>query len=331
MESLLSVRNLRVELPIGDRWFAAVDGVDFELAAGESLAIVGESGCGKTLLARALLDLAPEGARVSGDVRLRGTSLRNLSESQWSRVRGGDLALVFQEPASAFDPVRTVGDQIVEAIRAHERVTAGEARDAARRLLVEVSFPDAERALREYPHRLSGGERQRAFLAIALAANPKILIADEPTTALDATIAAEVLELLDRLRRQRSLALLLISHDLAAVARASDRALVMYSGRVVEEAPTADLFRSARHPYTRGLIASSARPRSAGHGDRFAAISGVVPDLSQRAVGSCAFAPRCPERFGRCAEEEPALSTNGSARVRCFLYEPDAKPLARRS
>jgi len=320
--SLLSVRGLRVELPIAGNFYPAVDGVDFDLAAGESLAIIGESGCGKTLLARALLDLAPEGARVSGDIRLEGVSLRGRPEAEWCRVRGGAISLVFQEPGSALDPVRTVGDQIVEAIRAHRAGAADDARATALGLLREVSFADAERALSEYPHRLSGGERQRAFLAIALAANPKVLIADEPTSSLDATIAAEVLELLETLRRQRGLSLILISHDLAAVARATDRALVLYAGRVVEEGTTDSLFRGARHPYTRGLLASAIRPRSAAPGERFPAIAGAVPDLARRESGRCAFAPRCPERFSRCDAEDPALLSVDSGRVRCFLYEP---------
>jgi len=321
---LLSVRDLTVELPIGGNFYPAVDGVDFDLAAGESLAIIGESGCGKTLLARAILDLVPEGARVSGDLRLEGVSLRGFSEAEWCRVRGGAISLVFQEPGSALDPVRTVGEQIVEAIRAHRPGTAEEARKTAGNLLREVSFPDAERALSEYPHRLSGGERQRAFLAIALAANPKILIADEPTSSLDATIAAEVLELLETLRRQRGLSLILISHDLAAVARATDRALVLYAGRVVEEGTTSSLFGGARHPYTRGLVASAIRPRSAAPGERFPAIAGVVPDLARRESGRCAFAPRCPERFSRCDAEEPVLFSADSGRVRCFLCAPAA-------
>ncbi|HEY6929351.1 MAG TPA: ABC transporter ATP-binding protein [Thermoanaerobaculia bacterium] len=319
--SLLSVRGLTVELPIGGEFYPAVDGVDFDLAAGESLAIIGESGCGKTLLARALLDLPPEGARVSGDITLEGVSLRGRSDREWCRLRGGALSLVFQEPGSALDPVRTVGDQIVEAIRAHRPGPADEARRTARDLLREVSFSDAERAQSEYGHRLSGGERQRACLAIALAANPKVLIADEPTSSLDATIAAEVLELLENLRRQRGLSLILISHDLAAVARATDRALVLYAGRVVEEGTTSSLFRGARHPYTRGLVASAARPRSAAPGERFPAIAGAVPDLACREPGSCAFAPRCPERFSRCDQEEPVLLSVDSGRARCFLYE----------
>jgi peptide/nickel transport system ATP-binding protein len=320
---LLSVRDLKVELPIAGRWYPAVDGVSFGLEAGESLGIVGESGCGKSLLARALLDLAPESARISGDVRLRGRSLRALTERDWGAIRGRSLAMVFQESAAALDPVRSIGDQIVEAIQAHAHPSAGEARAAARRLLAEVSFPDTARALEEYPHRLSGGERQRALLAIALAANPEVLIADEPTTAVDATIAAEILDLLERLRLQRNLALILISHDLAAVAAACERVLVLYAGRVVEEAPTQSLFRAPLHPYTRGLVASAARRRPASRRERFAAIPGAVPDLPFRVQNSCGFAPRCPERFAPCDRAQPPLEEHGEGRVRCFLYSSE--------
>jgi len=324
---LLSVRDLRVELPVGGRWYPAVGGVSFGLEAGASLGIVGESGCGKSLLARALLDLAPENARISGDVRLHGRSLRSLSESDWGAIRGRSLAMVFQESAAALDPVLSIGDQIVEAIRAHAHPSAGEARATARRLLAEVSFPDTARALEEYPHRLSGGERQRALLAIALAANPEVLIADEPTTALDATIAAEILDLLEQLRRQRNLSLILISHDLTAVAAACERVLVLYAGRVVEEAPAQSLFRAPMHPYTRGLVASSARSRPAGRQARFSAIPGAVPDLPFRVPNSCGFAPRCPDRFAPCDRSQPPLEEHAEGRVRCFLYSSE-KPSA---
>ncbi len=323
---ILSVRNLTVELPIGGEWRPAVNGVSFDLRQGESLAVVGETGCGKTLLGRALVNLTPEAARVSGTIACRGRDLRLLRESEWEKVRGGEIAVVFQEPAAALDPVQTIGAQILEAIRLHRDCSSGQAREAARRLLAEVSFPDPDRGLREYPHRLSGGLKQRAMLAIALAGNPAILVADEPTTALDATVSAEVLELLDRLRRDRGLALLLITHDLGAVARHTDRTLVLYAGRVAEEGTTADLFRSPRHPYTRGLldcirrIVASGSPRER----RFRAIAGTVPDLAFRPSGVCAFAPRCPDRFAPCESSEPALYPAGEALARCFLYEPRA-------
>ena len=317
------MRDLRVEVPIGGRLAPAVNGVDFDLAAGEALAVVGESGCGKTLLARALLGLAPEAARVSGSISIGGRELLGSSAEEWRRVRGRQISLVFQEPASAFDPVATVGAQIVEAVRAHRKVARSEARRTAFECLREVGFPDPLRGMTEYPHRLSGGLKQRAFLAMALASDPAVLVADEPTTALDATVAAQVLELIDRLRLDRGLALLLITHDLGTVATHADRVIVMYAGRVVEEATAADLFRAPRHPYTRGLLASLPRlsARARGASRRFDAINGVVPDLASRPAGMCSFAPRCPERFDPCDLEEPALYRAGESTARCFLYD----------
>jgi peptide/nickel transport system ATP-binding protein len=317
------VRDLRVEVSIGGRLAPAVNGVDFDLEAGEALAVVGESGCGKTLLARSLLGLAPEAARVSGSISIGGRELVGSNAEEWRRVRGRQISLVFQEPASAFDPVATVGAQIVEAVRAHRKVARSEARRTAIERLREVGFPDPLRGMTEYPHRLSGGLKQRAFLAMALASDPAVLVADEPTTALDATVAAQVLELLDRLRLDRGLALLLITHDLGTVATHADRVIVMYAGRVVEEATAADLFRAPRHPYTRGLLASLPRlsARARGASRRFDAIPGVVPDLASRPAGMCSFAPRCPERFDPCDLEEPALYPAGESTARCFLYD----------
>src|SRR5712691_2527283 len=326
MPPLLSVRDLKVELPIGGSFFPAVDGVDFDLQAGEALAIVGESGCGKTLTARALMNLLPEGSRIGGSVLYRGRDLLALNENAWRHLRGREIAMVFQEPAAALDPVQTVGDQILEALMAHVSLSRADALARVRRILEEVSLPDPDRALSEYPHRLSGGQRQRACLAIALAADPSLLIADEPTTALDATIAAEVLDLLDRLRRERGLGLLLITHDLGVVAGHTDRAIVFYAGRVAEEAATEDFFRTPLHPYSRGLLASAAR-RGAGPHERFRAIPGAVPDLAFRPRGACAFAPRCPDRFEPCDEREPELILVGGTKARCFLYESRVGPV----
>ncbi len=320
---LLSVRDLKVELPAGGRWAPAVDGVSFDLERGEALAVAGESGCGKTLLGRALLGLPPETARVTGSILWNGSDLVGLPEKKWDLLRGKAIAMLFQEPAAALDPVMTVGDQVAEAVRLHRPVSRPEARRLAVERLREVSFPDPERGADEYPHRLSGGQKQRALLASALAADPELLIADEPTTALDATVAAEVMELLGRLRQRRGLALLLISHDLGLVARECDRALVLYAGRVVEEASTAELFRSPRHPYTRGLLACLPSLERAGSSSRhFPSIPGAVPDLFDRTEGACAFAPRCPDRFEPCEHRLPALLGDDGARVRCFLYDP---------
>jgi peptide/nickel transport system ATP-binding protein len=327
LEPLLAVRDLIVEVPAAGGFAPAVDGISFLLGPGEALAVVGESGCGKTLAARALLGLSPEVARVRGSIRLRGRELVGSREEDWRRVRGREISLVFQEPGAALDPVATVGSQIVEAVRAHRKLDRRAAREIARERLREVGFPDPDRGMEEYPHRLSGGLKQRAFLAIALASDPAVLVADEPTTALDATVAAQVLELLDRLREERGLALVLISHDLGVVARHADRVMVMYAGRVVEEATTGELFRDPLHPYTRALLAS--RPRLSASGavrpTRFDAIPGAVPDLASRTEERCAFAPRCPERFEPCEQRKPPLFAAGTGVARCFLYEPDTR------
>jgi oligopeptide/dipeptide ABC transporter ATP-binding protein len=329
---LLSVRDLTVRLPLGSRFVPAVDSVSFDLAKGESLGIAGESGCGKTLLGRGLLNLAPDGARVSGALLWEGQDLLRLPDREWDRIRGGRIGMVFQEPGAALDPVQTVGDQIREAIRLHERISARQARQLALERLREVAFPDPERGLDEYPHRLSGGMRQRAMIAVALAANPELLVADEPTTALDATVAAEVLALLERLRDRRGLTLLLISHDLGLVARACRRVLVLYAGRVVEEAGTAEMFSSPRHPYTRALLRCLPRldvraPLDPGR--RFETIGGAVEGLFERKGSRCGFAGRCPERFDPCEKSVPPLYPAGGALVRCFLYERERAGAAR--
>jgi len=318
---LLSVENLSVELPVDGVLYPAVDGVSFALEAGRALAVVGESGSGKTQLVRAILGLQPDGARVSGRVLCSGRDLSNLRDREWRAVRGRQIGMVFQEPAAALDPVQTVGAQVVEAIRLHEPVTRREARRRAVEALAEVAFPDPERALGEYAHRLSGGLRQRACLAIALAAGPKVLLADEPTASLDATVAMQILELLDRLRRERDLAVLLITHDLGIVARHCDRVLVLYAGRVVEEGGTAALLRAPAHPYTRGLLrcvpglVAADRQRA----ERYEVIAGALEDLSARGRGGCAFAPRCPDRHEPCEANVPDLYSTGQGRSRCFL------------
>jgi oligopeptide/dipeptide ABC transporter ATP-binding protein len=323
---LLCVADLSVELSAGGALRPAVDRVSLSLAAGEGLAVVGESGCGKTQLARAILGLAPDGARVTGRVLYEGGDLLSLSDRAWGAVRGRQIGMVFQEPASALDPVRTIGEHLFEALRLHGRVSRPEARRRAVEALRAVAFPDPEQGLDAYAHRLSGGLRQRACLAIALAPGPRVLLADEPTASLDATVALQILELLDRLRRERGLAVLLITHDLGVVARHCDRVVVLYAGRVVEEAEAASLFRDAGHPYTRGLLESAPRLRSGAReaGQRYATIPGALADLSERAGGACAFAPRCPERFAPCDVREPALYPRGEGRCRCFLYEPSA-------
>jgi len=321
---LIAVEDLTVLLPAGGRMRPAVEGVSFSIAEGETVALVGESGCGKTQLARALLGLSPEGARVEGRVSFAGREISGLSDSAWSAVRGNELGMVFQEPATALDPVRTIGEHLDEAVALHVRVPARERRRIGLEALRAVAFPDPVSGWAAYPHRLSGGLRQRACLAIALAPGPRVLVADEPTASLDATVAQQILDVLGRLRRERGLAVLLITHDLGLVARHCDRALVLYAGRIVEEAPVAELFREPGHPYTRGLLRSAPRLGRAlrQSGERYETISGALPDLSNRSEKGCGFEPRCPDRFEPCAVRAPELYARVRGRVRCFLHEP---------
>jgi oligopeptide/dipeptide ABC transporter ATP-binding protein len=315
-------------LAAGGVRFAAVDGVSFSIARGESVALVGESGSGKTQLALAILGLSPATAAVSGRVLWEGRDVASTTEAERDLWRGSSVGFVFQEPGAAFDPVRTIGSQIAETIRLHRGVSRSEARDAAVAALRDAAFPDPEAALGEYAHRLSGGLAQRAYLAAALAAGPSLLVADEPTASLDPTVAARVLERLDALRAERSLALLLVTHDLALVASRSDRILVMYAGKIVEEGPTADVLARPAHPYTRGLLRAAPRIDAAVRlrGTRWETIPGAPPTPAERGGSLCAFAPRCPDRFPRCDAAPPELFATGGGRARCFLHAPPASP-----
>ncbi|MET0314127.1 MAG: ABC transporter ATP-binding protein [Hansschlegelia sp.] len=327
----LAVENLSIGFVERRRALQAVRELSFSVAPGETLAIVGESGCGKSLTALALLGLLPDPGRVTGgSIRVQGKELVGLGEKELRRLRGDSIAMIFQEPMSALNPVLTIGEQIVEAIRAHRPVSRGEARDRAVALLERVRIPEAGRRFGEHPHRLSGGMRQRVVIAIALACDPAVLVADEPTTALDVTVQAEILDLIDGLRRENGAAVLLITHDLGVVARQADRTLVMYAGRKVEERRTADLFAGPLHPYTAGLIAArpGARANSSG---RLAEIPGLVPDLDAMPAG-CAFAPRCAHAADPCRTAEPPLLALGGGAVACLRVEEISrqKPLQRR-
>ena len=324
--ALLAVEDLTVELAVGGRWVPVVDRVSFSVGRGECVGLVGESGSGKSMTALALLKLVPPAGRIGGRVWLSGEEILSLPERELRRVRGGRIGLVFQEPASALDPVYTIGFQIAEALRAHRPLSRRAARREAADLLAKVAMPDPLRRLDDYPHQLSGGQRQRAMLAVALAAGPELLVADEPTTALDVTLQAAVLELLADLRRELGLAVLLITHDLGVVAEACDRAVVMYAGEVVEEAPVPDLFASPAHPYTRALLAALPALQAGGARRPLAAIPGQPPEPGAR-PGGCAFRPRCPDAFDRCAAERPRLIELGGERAaRCFLAAPDGPP-----
>jgi oligopeptide/dipeptide ABC transporter ATP-binding protein len=323
---LLRVRDLTVAFPGDERDLVAVRGVSLAVAAGEVVGLVGESGSGKSLTALAVLGLLPPpGAIRSGSIELAGRELRGLSEAEYRRVRGGRIGLVFQEPGAALNPVLTIGTQIVEAMRAHRDLSRREARERAVALLDSLAFPDARRRLRAYPHELSGGQKQRALLAVALAADPELLIADEPTTALDVTVQAQVLDLLERLRRDRRLGILLITHDLGVVARSCDRLLVLYAGEVVEEGETAEVLRAPAHPYTRGLLAAVPRLGETASAGALATIAGVVPSLAERPAG-CPFHPRCEVRRPECGRVEPPwVGLGGGRGARCVLLAPEAR------
>jgi peptide/nickel transport system ATP-binding protein len=308
---LLSVEHLTTGFDIGGRFVPAVIDVSFDVNAGETLCLVGESGSGKSVTALSIMRLMqPPGRTADGRLLFRGQDLRVLDEPAMQKVRGAEIALVFQEPMTALNPVFTIGHQIEETLLVHGRATRRTARARAVELLDLVSVPEPQKRVRDYPHQLSGGLRQRALIAMSLACEPALVIADEPTTALDVTIQAQILDLLRTLQTRMRLALLLITHDLGVVAEMADRVAVMYAGRIVEEAPVRDLFADPKHPYTRGLIASI--PGDA-PGTRLRAIQGTVPPLGELPPG-CSFTPRCPDRFGPCPKAHPGDTVFGARR-----------------
>jgi peptide/nickel transport system ATP-binding protein len=316
MKPLLQVEQLVTAIGHGARAWNAVDGVSFQVAAGETYALLGESGCGKSMTALSLMRLLPDGVRVaSGQVRLGETDVLRLPEHEMRRVRGGQMAMIFQEPMLALNPVIKVGKQIGETLALHQGLRGPAAHEAARGLLDAVGVPDAARRLDSYPFELSGGLRQRVMIAMALAGQPKLLIADEPTTALDVTIQAQVLDLLRRLRAERGMGMLLITHDLGVVAENADRVGVMYAGELMEEGARDAFFATPQHPYSRMLFEALPRP---GDGGRLTTIPGQVPRLDEPMHG-CRFAPRCPFAIARCQLESPAWQSVNGQRVRCHL------------
>jgi oligopeptide/dipeptide ABC transporter ATP-binding protein len=327
-EILLSVHDLRVRFVTEDGIVRAVDGVSFELAAGDVLAIVGESGCGKSVTSQTMMGLTRSpNARIEGSVRYRGEELLTAPDEVLRKIRGPEIAMIFQDPISALNPVYRVGDQIVEAIQAHEEIGDDEGKDRARQLLDVVGIPDAHRRVDQYPHEFSGGMRQRAMIAMALSLEPTILIADEPTTALDVTIQAQILRLIQQLNEERGLAVILVTHDLGVVADIADRILVMYAGRVVETGTLDQVFYDPQHPYTWGLLGSLTRlDRPAAH--RLSQIQGQPPSLLAPPEG-CHFRPRCPHAFERCPEV-PRLEVRGGEpghEDRCWLSLEQKKAL----
>jgi oligopeptide/dipeptide ABC transporter ATP-binding protein len=315
---LLEVDNLVTSFHTGQGVVRAVRGISWTLAEGEALAIVGESGSGKTVSALSVMRLVsePPGRIESGQVRLRGRDLLQLPEAEMRRVRGREIGMIFQDPMTSLNPVLTIGRQLTEATRRHLGLSLTEATDLAVETLALVGIPRARDRLGEYPHRLSGGQRQRVMIAMALACRPSVLIADEPTTALDVTIQAQIVELVRDLRARLGMAVLWITHDLALVAGFVDTVAVMYAGRIVEQAPVRDLFRSPRHPYTLGLLKSL--PRMEGGGRRLHSIPGLPPDLREEAV-ACAFAPRCPYVVERCRHEVPPEMEAGERHMSACL------------
>jgi oligopeptide/dipeptide ABC transporter ATP-binding protein len=334
--SLLEVHKLTVELPTPAGWVRPVNDVSLRIDAGESLGLVGESGSGKTMLALALMGLLPAGARVRGEGWLEetkevkevkekgacesgvraGKNLVTLNEREWRTVRGGEIAMVFQEPMTSLNPVMRIGAQIEEAIRAHEsRLTAGDAKRRAEEALRRAAVPEPEARAEQFPHQLSGGLRQRAMIAMALAAGPRLLIADEPTTALDVTVQKQILDLLDHLRRELQLGLLFITHDLGVVAQVADRVAVMYAGRIIEEGPVREVLAAPRHPYTQGLLNASPTLERG----KLSPIPGSVPQLTALPPG-CAFEPRCGLRRAECTVAVPHLrAADANHTARCVL------------
>ena len=321
MSDLLTVTDLRVTLQTHRGPVAALRGVSFALQRGGTLGLIGESGCGKSITALALMGLLPEGAGVGGSILFDGQELTTLGEPELCKLRGQRIGMVFQEPMTALNPLHTVGHQIAESLRLHQRMGRAAARAQALRLLERVQLPQAARRLDAYPHQLSGGQRQRVVIAIALACGPSLLIADEPTTALDVTIQREVLDLIAELVREDGMGLLLISHDLGVMADTVQHMLVMYGGTVVESGPTAAIFERLAHPYTRGLFA--ARPRlGLMHGSRLATIPGRVPELADMPPG-CPFAERCDRALDACRRGPPAAVAVAAGHVaRCIRITP---------
>jgi peptide/nickel transport system ATP-binding protein len=320
--ALLEVENLQTHFATADGVNRAVDGLSFSVEAGETVAIVGESGCGKSVTSMSILRLIPEPpGKIAGAIRFQGKDLLKLSEREMRAIRGNDISMIFQEPMTSLNPVLSIGQQIGEALRLHQGLSRRDAEARAVEMLRLVGIPAPEKRVKEYPHQLSGGMRQRVMIAIALACNPKLLIADEPTTALDVTIQAQILDLMRDLKHRVGAAIVLITHDLGVVAEVAERVIVMYAGRKVEEAPVVELFRNPKHPYTKGLLGAVPKLGSSldGESTRLAEIPGLVPSLKTRIQG-CVFASRCPDVTELCREIAPALEAKAPHHVAACHY-----------
>jgi len=321
MSTLLSVRNLRTGFDTREGFLRAVDGVDFDIAQGGTLGVVGESGCGKSVTALSVMRLVDRPGRIAEDseILFDGRNLVALDEPELGKIRGNEISMIFQEPMTSLNPVFTVGDQISEAVQLHQKVSPKEARDRAVEMMQLVGIPSPGQRVDDYPHQLSGGMRQRVMIAMALSCNPKLLIADEPTTALDVTVQAQILELMKELRERLGMAIMLITHDLGVVAEMVDEVVVMYAGRVVERGPVADVFASPQHPYTESLL-DSIPLLGMRYSTPLKAIRGVVPSPLEWPAG-CRFAPRCDYAFDRCIDHDPPLLSVPPQESACWLCE----------
>jgi peptide/nickel transport system ATP-binding protein len=316
---LLEVRNLRIEFPTRRGTLLAVDDISFSIAPGEVLGVVGESGAGKSLTGAAIIGLLePPGRIAAGEVKLNGLRIDNLPYDEMRKVRGREIGAIFQDPLTSLNPLYTVGRQITETITTHLNVSQAEARRRALDLLLATGIPAADRRIDHYPHQFSGGMRQRVVIALALAAEPKLVIADEPTTALDVSIQAQIIALLKTLCREKQTAVMLVTHDMGVIAETADRVAVMYAGRIAEIGPVADVIHRPQHPYTKGLMGSI--PSMTAQAERLTQIDGSMPRLTAIPAG-CAFNPRCPQATDRCRRERPDLLPAGDSQAACWLHD----------
>lgn len=324
MEPLLQVKNLQTSFKINKKWVPAVDEVSFHVDPGETLGIVGESGCGKSVTSMSILRLLPKATtRIKADeILFRGQNIAALSDHEMTRVRGREIGMIFQDSMTSLNPVQTIGTQLNEAFIVHQSVERKDAPAASIEILKKVGIPSPEKRYGEYPHQLSGGMRQRVMIAMALAQNPSLIIADEPTTALDVTIQAQIMELLKEMKEKTGVSIMLITHDMGVVAEMADKIMVMYAGMVIEYASVREIFKEPLHPYTKGLLASI--PRKDKDIERLYTIEGTVPSLTSMPAG-CRFCDRCQFATERCKTECPGMYGQGERSVRCFLYEKEVK------
>ena len=317
-KSILEIRNLKAHFMQEGSKLTVVDNVNFSVKTGETIGIVGESGCGKSVTSMSIIRLLGKNADVEGEVLYQGKNLLDLKEKEMRKIRGNDISMIFQEPMTSLNPLKKIGGQIAEPLINHLGYSKKMAHGKVLQLLRDVGIPRVEEVSRSYPHELSGGMRQRVMIAIAMACEPKLLIADEPTTALDVTIQAQILDLMRKVKQERNMSIILITHDLGVVAEMCDRVLVMYAGKVVEDTDVRTLFRQPKHPYTIGLINSM--PSMTIGQERLQAITGNVPMFNEMPKG-CRFAPRCPHAFGKCTEDPGLLEVSGNQKARCWLVK----------